>query len=138
MRHDLRHLLGEQADVQRVQHRAHGGHGKVGLEVLAVVPAESRDALAALHAQCRERVRQRFRMPRHVLEQRDPDAFAIEAAHRTPAVQARAVAEDHLRGERQVHHRRLHGRGSAGVQRRPAMIAASCNMLGTSCSRRRE
>ena len=39
---DVDELLGEQPDVQRVQHGAHRGDREVGLEVLGVVPLEGR------------------------------------------------------------------------------------------------
>ena len=51
---DVDDLLGEQADVQRVQHGAVGGHREVELEVALRVPGEGRDALAALHAEALE------------------------------------------------------------------------------------
>jgi len=47
---DVRELLGEEADVQGVQHRAHAGDGEVQLEVLLVVPGEGGHAIALLHA----------------------------------------------------------------------------------------
>ena len=42
---DVDELLGEEPDVERVQHGAHRRHREVGLEVLLRVPAEGRDAL---------------------------------------------------------------------------------------------
>ena len=39
-------LLGEQPDVEGVQHRAHAGHGQVGLEVMLVVPSKRSDPIA--------------------------------------------------------------------------------------------
>ena len=53
---DVDQLLGEEPDVQGVQHRAHRGHRQVGLEVLDVVPLEGRHPLVAVDpqpAQCR-------------------------------------------------------------------------------------
>ena len=50
---DVGDLLGEQADVQRVQHRADAGHGEIQLEVALVVPGERADAVARLDAQRR-------------------------------------------------------------------------------------
>ena len=38
--HDVGELLGEEPDVERVQHRPHGRDGQVRLEVLLVVPGE--------------------------------------------------------------------------------------------------
>ena len=44
---DVDELLGEQPQVQRVQHRAHARHGEVGHQVLGVVPHERGDAFVA-------------------------------------------------------------------------------------------
>jgi hypothetical protein len=44
---DVRQLLGEQPQVQCVQHRAHAGHGQVGDQVLGVVPHQGGDPLVA-------------------------------------------------------------------------------------------
>ena len=44
-------LLGEEADVERVDDRAHRGDGVVGFEVLLGVPAEGADAVAGLDAE---------------------------------------------------------------------------------------
>ena len=51
-------LLGEQPDVERVQHRAHRRHREVGLEVLLRVPQERADPVAGLDPEPRERARQ--------------------------------------------------------------------------------
>ena len=48
---DVDQLLGEQPDVERVQHRAHRRDREVGLEVLGVVPHEGRDPLVAVDAE---------------------------------------------------------------------------------------
>ena len=48
---DVDDLLGEQADVQRVQDGAVGRHREVQLEVALVVPGERGNPLALLHAQ---------------------------------------------------------------------------------------
>ena len=50
-------LLGEESDVECVQHRTHRGHGEVGLEVLGVVPHERRDALVTVDAEPAQCVR---------------------------------------------------------------------------------
>ena len=52
---DVGELLLEQADVERVQHRADAGHGEVQLEMALVVPGERRHAVALLDAEPRER-----------------------------------------------------------------------------------
>jgi hypothetical protein len=43
---DVRHLLRGEPDVQRMDDRAHAGHGVVRLHVLLVVPHEGTDAVA--------------------------------------------------------------------------------------------
>ena len=48
---DVGQLVGREANVERVQHRAHGGDGEIGLEVALVVPAERADAVALLDAE---------------------------------------------------------------------------------------
>jgi hypothetical protein len=55
---DVADLIGREPDVQRVQHRAHGRDGQVGLEVLGVVPHERADPLVAVDAKRAQRVRQ--------------------------------------------------------------------------------
>jgi flavin-binding protein dodecin len=51
---DVDDLLGEQADVQRVQDGAVGRHREVELEVALRVPREGRHPVAALHAEALE------------------------------------------------------------------------------------
>ena len=53
---DVAELLLEQADVERVQHRARAGHAHVDLEVLLRVPHEGRDPIAVLDAQLLQRL----------------------------------------------------------------------------------
>ena len=48
---DVGQLLGREPDVERVQHRSHGGDGEIRLEVALVVPAEGADAVTLLDAQ---------------------------------------------------------------------------------------
>ena len=70
---DVGQLLGEQPDVQRVQHRAHRGDGEVGLEVLGVVPLEGADPLVAGDAQ-RRAARWRAGRPAGRRRRRTPSA----------------------------------------------------------------
>jgi hypothetical protein len=51
----IRQLVGEQTNVEGVQHRTHARHGEVGLEMGLVVPHERADAIALLHAQPAQR-----------------------------------------------------------------------------------
>ncbi len=52
---DIRKIAGVQADVQRVQHGAHGRHRKVRLQVLTIVPGQRRDTVAWADAEVCER-----------------------------------------------------------------------------------
>ena len=55
---DVDELLGEEPDVEGVEHRAHRRDREVGLEVLDVVPLEGRDPLVAGDAEPTEPVGQ--------------------------------------------------------------------------------
>ena len=55
---DVDELLGEEPDVEGVEHRPHRRHGEVGGEVLGVVPHERGDALVTGDAEAAEGVRQ--------------------------------------------------------------------------------
>ena len=48
---DVGQLIGSQAQVQSVQHRAVTGDGEVQLQMAKAVPAQRADAVAGLHAQ---------------------------------------------------------------------------------------
>ena len=48
---DVGQLIGMEAEVERVEHRAHERDGEIGLEVAVVVPAESGDAVAGADAE---------------------------------------------------------------------------------------
>jgi hypothetical protein len=133
MRHDRRDLLAQQAHVQRMQHRAHCGHGEVGFEMRLVIPAVGGDAFAALDAERGERRGEGGGPNRNIGEGREVECRAIERADAAGAVDPRAVPQDHLRGERQIHHRRFH----APVLK-PAMMQLLASKAGTSCSSLRE
>ena len=49
---DVRQLIGKQAQIQRVQHRAEAGYGEIQLQVTVGIPREGGDAVPLLHA-CR-------------------------------------------------------------------------------------
>ena len=61
-------LLGEEPDVQGVEHRPHGGDGQVGLEVLLVVPGERPHPVAVAHPQAPQRGGQPLGPARHLGE----------------------------------------------------------------------
>ena len=52
---DVAELGGVEPQVEGVQHRAHGGDGEVGLQVLGVVPHQGGDPLIAGHAEAAQR-----------------------------------------------------------------------------------
>ena len=52
---DVRELLGEEPDVERVEHRTHARDREIGLHVLLVVPHERADPIARLEATVDER-----------------------------------------------------------------------------------
>ena len=54
---DIEDLLGEEPDVQRMEHGAHRRDGQIGGEVLGVVPHEGADPLVAGHAERAQCVR---------------------------------------------------------------------------------
>src|SRR3954462_161424 len=60
---DVRQLLRAQPDVERVHDRAHARHGETRLDMLMVIPAERRDAVATPHARVLERASQLPRSP---------------------------------------------------------------------------
>ena len=64
---DVDHLVGMQARVQRVQHRAGPGHAVVQLQVAVAVPGQRADGLAGLDAQRRHRLGHLARAHRQVL-----------------------------------------------------------------------
>jgi hypothetical protein len=102
-------LVGEQPDVGGVQHRAHGRHREVGLEVLLVVPHVRADPLVAGDAQRREPVGELGGAGGDLGERRAPPRPALGLGHDLAAgVPLPAVANDGRHGQRAVHHRALH------------------------------
>ena len=63
---DVDELVGEEPDVERVEHRSHRRDREVGLEVLGVVPHEGRDPLVAVDPESAQRVRELRRTPADV------------------------------------------------------------------------
>ena len=118
-------LRRRQADVQRVEHRAHRGHGHVGLEVLLVVPHERADALVGRHAETAQRVGElrralaalsKRRLPRSGLGRRGDDRVAVYTF---------GVANEGGDRERRVHHRAAHGLYLVGSWDRAAFRRAA-------------
>jgi hypothetical protein len=106
---DVRNLIREQPDVQRVQHRAHGRYGEVRLHVLLVVPHEGADPLVAVDTERPQAMCQ----PRHVRgdlgERRAPVRAALtESDDPRVSVDVAAVPEDRGNRQRDVLHRASH------------------------------
>jgi hypothetical protein len=82
--------LGWQADIERVQHRAHRGHGEVGFKVRRVVPAIGRNRLAARSAKrCQRacqpaRPRRRFGKPARVSVWPSKETTRLAPNNRSP------------------------------------------------------
>ena len=106
--HDVGELVGEQADVERVEHAAHAGNGEVRLEMLLGVPREGRDPITRLDAEAAQRPRQLVDPVGHLRERGAAARVALERDHLAVAVDRAPVAEDHPDGEGKVLHRRQH------------------------------
>ena len=108
--HDVRELFGKEPDVQRVEHRAHRGDREVHLHVLLRVPHERGHAIARLHTELRERVRDAIRVDPHGGETRPPGTGVGPCDDLTVGVHGLAVAQHRREGERDILHRALdHG-----------------------------
>ena len=103
-------LIGEQPQVERVQHRAHTGHRHVSFQMLLVVPLQSADAVAVAHAEPLQRRGQAL----GAVGDR-PEACAARLGARpgddlAVAEELAPVPEDMLDRQREIHHGALHGR----------------------------
>ena len=116
---DVGQLLGEQPEVQRVEHGAHRGDGQVGLEVLLGVPGEGGDPVALPDAEAGQGRGQPVGPVGHLGEAGPPARLALERHHLAPAEHAPAVPEDRRDGEREVLHRREHSGGTSSGPQRP-------------------
>ena len=105
--HDVRELLREEPDVQRVQDRAHRRDGEVRLEVLLGVPLERADAVAGLDAEPLERGRELLGASGDLGERRPSGAVALERDDFAVTVHGAAVPQDHRDGQREILHRAL-------------------------------
>ena len=84
---DVAEVLLEQADVERVEHRAHRGHGEVQLEVAEGVPAERGDPVAGADAELVQRRGETARARHNVAVGASLDAGRGDAHHLAPAEQ---------------------------------------------------
>ncbi len=103
-------LLGEQADVEGVEHRPHRGHGQVRLEVLLVVPGEGPDPVIRAHTEPAQGLGQLLGSRRDLREGRLPVTVGLDGDHTAVAVDRLATTEDAAHQERPVLHRAQHSR----------------------------
>ena len=106
--HDVLELLGEQPDVQRVEHRADARHREVGLEVLLDVPRERADTVTGLDAEPLQRGREPLDAIPHLAERGPATPVALERDDLAVAVHRHAVPEQHPDRQRVVLHRPEH------------------------------
>jgi hypothetical protein len=100
-----------QAEVEGVEDEAAAGDAEVRLHVLVVVPAERRDAVAALEADGLQRDRQLLRPPRHVAPRVTVEALVGQAGDDLLVAEERLGAPQQRRQRQlEVHHQPLHCR----------------------------
>ena len=101
-------LLGEEPEVQRVEHRAHAGNREVRLEVLLGVPEEGADPVAGLDPEPGQRRGEPIDPLGHVGERGAPAPVRRRRHHLASPVDLTAVLEEMRDGERKVLHRAQH------------------------------
>jgi hypothetical protein len=107
---DIGDLVGEEARVHRVQHRAHARDGVVELQVLARVPAEGRDPVAGPHAEPDQRLGEFPSAFRDLGPGGARDgALGIDGDDLRAAVVLRRVAQDRRDEELVLLHQAAHG-----------------------------
>ena len=104
-------LLGEETDVQRMQHGAHARDGKVGFEMFLVVPLESGDTVAGTDAQSFQRGGELFGSFRNVRKAGPSSVVPLEGHDLTVCEDPLAMAKDGSDGKRFI----LHGALEHGV-----------------------
>ena len=132
---DIRQLLGEQPNVERVQHGAHARNSEVCLHMGLVVPHERADAITGLHAQAGQRRSQLIGagsdLSERALHVRGIAFLTGERDDLAVGVNLPAVLEDGQQGQLVVvHHRAGHGADRHMVSplsrcrfsRRPAVV----------------
>ena len=113
VRRDVGEVVRVQAQVQRVQDEAAAGDAEVRLEVLMVVPAERRDAVAALEPELGERDRELLRAPHRLAPGRAVEALVGEPGDDLVGPVVRLDAPQHVRQrELEVHHQAVHHHSS--------------------------
>ena len=114
---DVHQLLGEEPDVERVQHGLHRRDGEVALEVLLVVPLERRDPVTVRDTESGQGVRQLTRALADLAERGAPRPVAEVRHHLAVTVHGEPVPEQHRQAEGDVLHGALHR--AAPVRRLP-------------------
>ena len=109
---DVGELLGEQADVERVEHAAGAGRGEVELQVARGVPRERADAAVLRHPERVEDARQPPRPLRPLAVRGALDAAAPRGRDRLVGVQPLRALEGIDECERVRLHEPLHGSSS--------------------------
>ena len=119
-------LLGEQPDVEGVQHRPHRGHRDVSLQVLLVVPHERGHPLVAVDAEAAQRVGQPGGLLAEFAIGRVPESAVTGCGgHDAIAVDTHRVPQDFRDGQRGVLHCAVHGSESIPHGRDSARRPAS-------------
>ena len=98
------------AKVERVEHAAHHRNAEIGFEVLIVIPAECRDAVAGAGAESLKCAGEPPRAAGEVGVMITMDRGVLQARDDLPAAEHRlGAAEDGREGEREVHREAVHG-----------------------------
>ncbi len=105
-----------ETEVERVQDEATARNPEVALHVLVVVPAERRDAVAALEPESRERDRELLRPPRHLAVAVPVEALVRQAGDDLVVAEVRLDPPEQVRQrELEIHHLAAH----SGNRNRP-------------------
>ena len=106
---DVGEVVRVQAQVERVQDEPAAGDPEVGLQVRVVVPAERRDAVAALEAELLQRDRELARAPAEIGERVGVEAPVRQPRHDLLMREVRlGPLQDGRQRQLEVHHQALH------------------------------
>ena len=109
MRGDVREVVRMQAQVQRVEDEAAARNPEVRLVVLPVVPAQRRDAVAALEPELPQRDRELLRAGQRLGVGRAVEGLVREPADDLAAAEVRLRPPQQVRErQREVHHQAVH------------------------------
>ena len=105
---DVRQLVREEPQVQRVHHSAHTRNGEIRLEMLLRVPAERSDAVAGFDAESLQCGREPLCSVSYLCEGRAAVGPALEGGDFAIRIDGAAMTEDHADRQGEVLHRALH------------------------------